>query len=204
MNLKDIAGDIMERYEDKYHQIRINLRQDLEKAEKYNDDIKAEKRQAAYNKAMERAEALKADYIDKLKKRVDSKENEFKRQQETRLRQEKELNVERKTFNAMQQLLTQQIINGGNEQQIKDHLLDNLENRKIAEMMSYHYADKEGADEIRNKINDALTEPIDHIDSLRGRVNHMDAMGEVINFGDVDHNFENDIRGNSAADHYFG
>lgn len=204
MNLKDIAGDIMERYEDKYHQIRINLRQDLEKAEKYNDDIKAEKRQAAYNRAMERAEALKADYIDKLKKRVDSKENEFKRQQETRLRQEKDLNVERKTFNAMQQLLTQQILNGGNEEQIKDHLLDNLENRKIAEMMSYHYADKEGADDIRNKINDSLTEPIDHIGDLRGRVKHMDAMREVINFGDVDHNIENDIKGNAAADHYFG
>lgn len=204
MNLKDIAGDIMERYEDKYHQIRINLRQDLEKAEKYNDELKSEKRQTAYNKAMERAEALKSDYIDKLKKRVDSKEKEFKRQQETRLRQEQNLKVEHKTLNTMQQLLTQQIINGGNEQQIKDHLLDNLENRKVAEMMSYHYADKEGADDIRNKINDSLTEPIDHISDLRGRVNHMEAMGEVINFGDGDHNIENEIKGNSAADHYFG
>jgi len=153
---------------------------------------------------MERAEALRTDYIDKLKKRVDSKEKEFERQQETRLRQERDLNVERKTLNTMQQLLTQQIINGGNEQQIQDHLLDNLENRKVAEMMSYHYADKEGADDIRNKINDSLTEPIDHISDLRGRVNHMEAMGEVINFGDGDHNIENDIKGNAAADHYFG
>lgn len=202
--LKDIASDLMERYENKYIKIKEALDKRLENAEKFNNDLKKEKRQEAYSLALRKAEALKDEYIEALNKRVDTKEKEFKRQQETRLRQQHDLSTKEKTLNTMQQLLTQQIINGGNEQQIKDHLLDNIENRKIAEMMSYHYANKEGADDIRNKINDSLTEPIDSIDSLRGKVKHMNALNGTIDFIDNSYNIENDIQGSSAENHYFG
>ncbi len=202
MNLRDVAGDIMDRYEKNYQNLKEQYENTLKGNEKYNDEVKKERDRSAVEEALEKAIAMKESYIKSLKDKIDKKEKEFKRNRERELAKRETKPTNEKLLNSMELLLTQQIINGGNEQQIQDHLKKNidLENEEVVKLMSYYYSDKEGTDEIRKEINEFLTPDQEKLEQLRGLVKHWEAISEEIRTGlEVTraHNFYKDFRYNS-------
>lgn len=202
LSLTDVAEDIMEKYSRRYQQIKDNMERELQINKQYNDKVRKERDEKAIKGAREKAAALKEEYMDALEKRLEDRQEQYKRDWERKLAKEASKPHEEKLLDTMQLLLTQEIMNGGNSQQIYDHLSTNIENRKVVEMMSYHYANQDGADDVRAEINEALALPHESIENLKGKVRMKRANSDLIDFGGMGYNIGQDI-GGGHADLYF-
>ncbi|MFW5987871.1 MAG: hypothetical protein ACOCQA_00360 [bacterium] len=203
--LEDIAGDVIEKYENKYNQIKEDLQQTIQNNEQYKDDIRQEKNQEARERAFEKAKRLKENYLKSLKNKVEKKEKEIKRDQKRQLAKRENRDPEEKLQETMDLLLTQQIINGQNEQQIKDHLLKNLDqgNEEAVKLMSYYFAGREGSQEIKQEMQEFLRDPLEDIGQIKGTIRHRKANSNTIKFGVGSRNIRQDIMGQSDQGHYF-
>ncbi len=205
LSIQDIAGDVIKKYKKRYKKLSDELENKIENNDQYREDIKKKKNQELREKAVNRAEQLRENYYNELEKEIQKKKNDFENQEQRELKAQARKTTEEKILDKIDLLLTQQIINSGNEQLIRDHTDKAIEkeNKEAVRLASYYYANQDGNNKMHNKINDLLASPAGKINNIKNQVNHAKAVTEVINFFDgLSRNIREDFK-ETGENHYF-